>query len=110
MPTTASNLDDNVHGPQPTTPRPEPPRDPQLPVAPGASTRPVDLKSFIRNLTPHRVSGGTPTAGGYRSTAYVMKDGPKPVEAESLDQIGFLDGIQQRELIARFHHRDVVLS
>lgn len=75
----------------------------------GARTAAVDLKHFIQQLARHRPDG-TPTAGGYRRTAFVVEDGPRPVGDRALDPIGWIDGIQARCLAGRVAgHRDITL-
>jgi hypothetical protein len=87
-------------------PQPNPPVEPS-PWPPG---HPVDLKAFVRALQPAHAFG-RPTAAEYRRTA-ILAETPEPrrIEAQPIEPVGYLDGIQRRGLVARVEHRDVTVA
>lgn len=87
-------------------PQPNPPAEP----SPWPPARPVDLKAFVQALaTDH--AAGSPTAAEYRRTAILVETPePRPIEAQPVEPVGYLDGIQRRGLVARVGHRDLTIA
>lgn len=82
---------------------------PVLPTPWPPPIRPVDLKSFVRNLAALPAQGGA-TAGQYRRTHTLIESRPHQIDADPLPISGFLDGIQARCLAGRVEHRDITLA
>lgn len=83
------------------------PLDP-TPWPPGA---PVDLKSFVTNLSSHRASHDqAATAGQYRRTCVLTERQPSKIEADPSPVIGVLDGVQLRCVVCRIDHRETTLA
>lgn len=70
--------------------------------------RPVDLKSFVRNLAS-RPPSAKPTAGQHRRVTALVESGPRRISAPPAPVVGFADGIQRRCLAGRIQQRDVTL-
>lgn len=68
------------------------------------------MKAFVQSLASDRAMG-SPTSAEYRRTAILVESAaPRPIQAEPLVPLGFLDGIQRRATAGRIQHRDLTIA